>query len=333
VSDVTLPGYFPKKAQDYNLKYAKFVGFYNSIPPKAIDDYPDLDLYHEDIEAFSDAVCTYQEGYNVYYEDDVDVTPLTTDGKLGPTTWLTLVKWYNYVEQGEQFIIHNGIRIVMPRATEGKYKLITWEDEGGYSLYHGGARFYKDPGREIAHLLFHWGCSSTASTKRALDSVGFSTHFSVEQVDGIPHVFQYLDSGNVVAYHAGEFNPSSIGIDISRLPLLENKALYESKGDKVEVISNLAYDSKLGKRGNGKVLSLDPTIVQCCIDFKDDMCEVLGLDNDCLRQDNGEIFHGIIHKDSDEWTMTKKCISHHQVKRTKWDVGCWMDKLFPKKVL
>jgi hypothetical protein len=314
MSDITREQIDVAGAIEWTLTYGPRVGWWGNIKqwvPACLEDYPGL--RHDTLEPegkrdnFVKAVRNFQAAAG-----------LLQDGKLGPTTWEALLGAYAPVDDSQHYTVHYGNRIPMPRAEAGEYRLVTWQEADGISLYEAN-NFDRRPGDgDIDHIVVHWGAHDPASCARALNANGVSSHFLI----GKGVVYQGLDT-KVRAWHAGWSNSRSIGVDICRQPTVNFLDLYTERGDNVHVMDNPAHDPAQGRGGPAKVLSLDPEVLATAQAFLKDLAEVHGLEFDTLRDSAGAIDQGMIGGEDPAWKHTKATVMHSQVSWQKWDVAPW----------
>ena len=132
---------------------------------------------------------------------------LTVDGALGPKTWAALqgTAWRPPVQD---HLIIAGKRVPV------SFPVVTWNEVGGLSFYgQGGWRRRRDPsGRGVDLFVLHWdGCTSVHQCFHVLLERRLGVHLLL---DGDGTVYQTLDLGEARAWHAGNVNERSIGIEI-----------------------------------------------------------------------------------------------------------------------
>lgn len=90
-------------------------------------------------------------------------------------------------------------------------KVVLWTDKGGHKAKEGN---YKpvNGNREIDLFVNHWDvCLSSKICQKILDQRGISVHFLIDN-DGT--IYQTLDTTHI-AWHAGNENERSVGVEIS----------------------------------------------------------------------------------------------------------------------
>ena len=90
-------------------------------------------------------------------------------------------------------------------------RVVLWTDNGGYKAKEGCYRKVNGK-REIDLFVNHWDvCLSSKICQRVLDQRGISVHFLIDN-DGT--IYQTLDTTHI-AWHAGNQNGRSVGVEIS----------------------------------------------------------------------------------------------------------------------
>lgn len=90
-------------------------------------------------------------------------------------------------------------------------RVVLWTDKGGYKAKEGCYRKVNGT-RDIDLFVNHWDvCLSSKICQRVLDQRGISVHFLIDN-DGT--IYQTLDTTHI-AWHAGNQNGRSVGVEIS----------------------------------------------------------------------------------------------------------------------
>jgi len=155
---------------------------------------------------------------------------ITPDGLCGPTTYrriyaerLSNIDDFlpkNIKEKDEAFIVHKGNFIPI----EWK-KVVLWSEGDGLKTT-GKYRAYFDE-RKPNLFVTHWdACLNSESCAKVLGKRGLSVHFCIDN-DGT--IYQLLDT-NHIAYHAGNHNKNSIGVEISNAYYTRYQDWYVKKG-------------------------------------------------------------------------------------------------------
>ena len=194
------------KALSYNLAESKRAGWDASI----------LGLAQID-ESFCEAVKAFQKEAG-----------LTADGMLGPSTHRRILTEKesqnsfaaNSKAAAVEYIICNGKKVTV----KGGIKVLTWNEPGGLTVKGGYAVV---PNRSIKHFVTHWDATLSAkSCKDILEQRGLAVHFLIDN-DGT--IYQLVDTAHK-AYHAGDANGSSIGVEVSNAYYTKYNSWYEKNG-------------------------------------------------------------------------------------------------------
>jgi hypothetical protein len=148
-------------------------------------------------EAFAGHVATFQAEHG----------GLTVDGILGPKT-LAALHGTTWTPPVRDYLIASGKRVSVP------FPVVTWDEPGGLSFYgQGGWNERRRPdGRGVDLFVLHWdGCTSAHQCFHVLLERGLSVHL---MLDGDGTVYQALDLAAARAWHAGQANERSIGVEI-----------------------------------------------------------------------------------------------------------------------
>ena len=132
---------------------------------------------------------------------------LTIDGVLGPKT-LAGLGGGTFTPPAREFLIVRGEKLLVP------FPVVTWEEPGGLSFYgRKGWTKRRDPsGKGVNLFVLHWdGCTSASQCFHVLLERGLSVHL---MLDGDGTVYQALDLADARAWHAGDVNERSIGVEI-----------------------------------------------------------------------------------------------------------------------
>jgi hypothetical protein len=90
-------------------------------------------------------------------------------------------------------------------------RVVLWTDKEGHKAKEGCYRFVEGT-REIDLFVNHWDvCLSSSICQKVLDQRGISVHFLIDN-DGT--IYQTLDTTHI-AWHAGDQNGRSVGVEIS----------------------------------------------------------------------------------------------------------------------
>ena len=106
-------------------------------------------------------------------------------------------------------------------------KVILWDEEDGLKAKEGCYRKQVGEDRDIKLFVNHWDvCLSAESCQNVLDNRGISVHFLIDN-DGT--IFQTVDMQHQ-AWHAGNQNSFSVGVEISNAYYTKYQSWYVDKG-------------------------------------------------------------------------------------------------------
>lgn len=238
---------------------------------------------------------------------------LRMDGMFGAATYRAILTEHDTVPEEADYIVHNGRRIrVYPRT----YKLLCFDRSDSLKLdLHPAGHF--SPRVRTAPLntiVLHWGGLNPLNLYNVMNAERpVSTHFGIGlDAANQPTVYQYLDIKHK-AWHAGEANEGSIGIDICQQPVTKHADYYKRAGYRIRTELN-----KTG-RGNDRVLSLDPRIAAAAAEFIPALAKMTGI---ALVAPNT---HAVLPEDvRKSYTL----LGHHHVSANKWDIACWWSTIF-----
>ena len=141
---------------------------------------------------------------------------LVADGVLGPVTLAHLGGTPEALPAGSDYIVVGGTRVAIA------VPVVSFDEPGGLSFVDHPKNYAKrNPRTRVRRIVAHWDvCLSARSCYNVLHDRGLSTHFCVDvrraAGGGLePVIFQFLDPIPHMAYHAGEFNGNSVGVDLS----------------------------------------------------------------------------------------------------------------------
>lgn len=109
-------------------------------------------------------------------------------------------------------------------------RVVLWTDRGGHKAKEGCYR-HVDGTRNIDLFVNHWDvCLSSQICQKVLDQRGISVHFLIDN-DGT--IYQTLDTTHI-AWHAGDENGRSVGVEISNAyyPRYQNKYVSSGFGER-----------------------------------------------------------------------------------------------------
>jgi len=194
------------KALEYNLAESRRNGWNASILGEDKID-----------EQFCEVVKAFQKAHG-----------LTADGMLGPTTFRRILTEKESkisaqptsTSSAVDYIICNGKQVPV----KGGVKVLTWQEKDGLSVKGG---YSTSSSRNIKHFVTHWDAALSAKSCRdILQQRGLAVHFMIDN-DGT--IYQLVDTAHK-AYHAGDANSSSIGVEVSNAYYTKYNSWYEKNG-------------------------------------------------------------------------------------------------------
>jgi hypothetical protein len=315
MSDLEQYGFDPESAADYNARVAADIGWLNRIPPRALKDEPLLGKPH-DSEEFARGVHSLQKKFFPGQKND-------QDGKLGRGTWGRILKTYDHVGDGRNYVVHNGRRLMLDGPM---FKVINFDQAGGIDLHKHGF-FYTGRGKKnypVRYLVLHWGSTSGYRLAKVLTNRKISSHFGIDR----DTIYQYLDT-NHRAWHAGNVNHWSVGIDFCQQPKEEPWVRkLKKKGWVVDSMQNPTG------RGHKVVCSLNAKAAHAGRQFVEGLCKALDIPfhiprgKDGLGSSTDPIYHGVIPRDALKDGTFRGIVGHHHVTKQKWDIAPWWHQLF-----
>ena len=175
---------------------------------------------------------------------------LEADGLCGPTTYRRIwterdANISDYINKcppnkDQSYIVCNSelVEINWP-------KVVLWDEDGGFKADPGTYYDYSGkPDRKVNTFVNHWDvCLNSESCARVLNKRGISVHFLIDN-DGT--IYQMLDTQHG-AWHAGNANAKSVGVEISNAYYTKYQSWYEKNGfGKRPIVSDAwAQGSKL----------------------------------------------------------------------------------------
>jgi hypothetical protein len=285
-----------KHAVAYNARLVDTLAS-QGIPCAALEAYPSLSCGPNTVE-FAQTVMAIQK-----------TAGLLADGKLGPQTWRTLLTIFERVEDNENYVVWGGRRMALG-SSDAPYRVINFDEPGGYSLHEAGhfsAHALGTPQR----VMLHWGGLDPAHLHAVMSVPDrkVSTHFGVGLHEDEPVVMQYIDLAHKT-WHAGKFNTGSIGVDICQQPSFKWNQHYRERGYDVRKIKNPTH------RGDRNIITLEPRIAKAANAFVHDLLDALELKKSAPE-------HHDVVPDISSYTL----LGHHHVSSHKWDVACWWEPL------
>jgi hypothetical protein len=290
----TIPTFTSPAAKRFNAKHAARVTE-PGIPQAAIESFPGLATDPAGFQ-FAEAVFELQRIFGI-----------TMDGCLGMQTYKTLLCEFDCVEDDAPYVVFGVRRISLPNAD---YRVVNFDQPGGLDLHAAG--YFSDRRAPAERMILHWGGFDPQSLHNIMSGPRkVSTHFGIGLDDANQAtVYQYLDLKHK-AWHAGEHNEGSVGIDICQQPVYKHIGMYQKRGYHVRRGHNTTG------RGNKNVISLDPRISDVTNKFVSDLADALGWQ---LSSPSG---HDVV-SDTAPYTV----LGHHHVSANKWDIAPWWDTIF-----
>lgn len=290
----TIPTFTSPAAKRFNEKHASNI-IAPGIPTAAIESFPGLGCAVGSFE-FAEAVFALQRVFGI-----------TMDGCMGMQTYKTLLSEFDKVDEADPYIVYGVRRISLPNAD---YSVVNFDQTGGLDLHQAG--YFSDRREPPERMILHWGGFDPFSLHNIMSgSRKVSTHFGIGLDDANQAtVYQYLDLKHK-AWHAGDFNEGSVGIDICQQPVYKHIGMYQKRGYHVRRGHNTTG------RGNKNIISLDPRIADVTNKFVHDLADALGWQ---LSSPDG---HDVV-TDAKKYTV----LGHHHVSPNKWDIAPWWDTIF-----
>lgn len=278
-----------QSAESYNAKAIINLSLEDSLPLQFIEKY-DVSLTPKGL---VEGVVAFQR------EKD-----LLVDGKLGPQTLDAIIKAFD--DQQDYFLVGQ-------RRIKTSSNLVRYNEEGGLDLHpvaHFNPRFFNYQ-RPIKRIVLHWGGLNPEHLYRCMSGVRkVSTHLGVGILDGEARTYQYLNFMHK-AWHCGNFNGSSLGIDICQQPQLQWEKRYKAEGYKVFEMQNTSG------RGDANCLSLDDRILEELVVVLKDLFQNF-LKEEIRAPKNNEV-----QKCPEQFNL----LGHHHISKKKWDVAPWWDEI------
>lgn len=226
---------------------------------------------------------------------------LTVDGIVGPKTAAAIQGAILQPPAGE-FLIAGGERVPVP------FPVVTWDEPGGMSFYgQAGWTKRRDPsGKDVNLFVLHWdGCTSARQCFHVLLERRLSVHLMLDG-DGI--VYQALDLAEARAWHAGEVNERSIGVEIQN-PVRTHRNKWQSPPREL-VMSPGVHGAKTYEH-----LDFYDIQMKRVVELAEVLCERFGIPRDLPLGPGGDVlrtlapsgFHGVC--------------GHYHVSKSKPDPG------------
>jgi len=143
---------------------------------------------------------------------------LTVDGLVGPNTHRVANSFR--MSSKDQYIICGGKRVPIDWP-----KVIAMDERGALTV--PSKNYKKGLRRKPNMFVVHWdACLSASSCASVLRDRGLSVHFCIDN-DGT--IYQLVDCDDI-AYHAGNVNSASIGVEVSNAFYPKFQSWYEKNG-------------------------------------------------------------------------------------------------------
>lgn len=174
-------------------------------------------------------------------------------------------------------------------------------------------------------LVLHWGShdADRLATYFRTTSRSVSAHWAVDETGA----FQMLDHDHR-AWHAGWINRWSIGADIASQPVKNHFGNYRNRGRDVKVIDNPTYGPGGARRGDRRVLTLDPRTAENFRDLVFWICDKEGIPLQVPRDDSGKVRHDVVFRNESDLGDWSGVIGHHHCDARKWDIAPWWGQIF-----
>jgi len=225
---------------------------------------------------------------------------LTVDGILGPKTWAAL-KGKTWEPPVTDHLIIAGERVAVP------FPVVTWDEPGGLSFYgQKGWRKRREPsGNGVNLFVLHWDvCISSHQCFHVLLKRGLSVHL---MLDGDGTVYQALDLAEARAWHAGNFNERSVGVELQN-PVLP-KYNHTQKPPRPVIT-----EPRVHRRGNWQHLDFYDIQKKRAIDLAEVICERFGIPR-VLPMDEDQVTRRLASRGF------RGVCGHYHLAKTKPDPG------------
>ncbi len=156
---------------------------------------------------------------------------LSDDGLVGPSTFRRLfadrekdIDDHTPIDaaEGDKFIVYNGN--FFPIEWD---KVVLWSEDNGLAAKPGAYRRVDSTKRRVNMFVNHWDvCLSSRACQSVLDNRGISVQFLIDN-DGT--IYQTMDAQHI-AYHAGNLNKCTVGVEISNAYYMRHNRWYEKHG-------------------------------------------------------------------------------------------------------
>lgn len=195
------------------------------------------------VEGFGDALKTAVKKFQREHD-------LEEDGLVGPSTYRRIFlfreniisKWESMqIPSGEKSIVYDGNHYSIDWD-----RVVLWDKPNGFKSTHMKKKFGIP--REPKLFVNHWDvCLNSKSCFKVLQNRGLSVHFLIDN-DGT--IYQTMDIQHI-AFHAGNHNDVSIGVEISNAYYPKYQGWYEKNGFGKRPIWKSAVHGKPSKKHMG----------------------------------------------------------------------------------
>lgn len=208
---------------DYNSERVPFYA------PSGFPDWTDLEADEANTRSFAKLVESLQRELGT-----------TVDGYCGPAT-INAIAEEDRIRQSrdDSSGVCEDIQglFIGPRFYETPFPAVTYVDD-----FEVGDTAHRDRRQDIRQVIFHFDVTFDArQTAEVLENRGYSTHFTVDgDLNGTIH--QHHNPATDVAYHVGEPNNYSVGVDLNNPALpkyLDRDA--KNRGRKREVVTTKVH--------------------------------------------------------------------------------------------
>jgi N-acetyl-anhydromuramyl-L-alanine amidase AmpD len=204
---------------------------------------------------------------------------LTVDGILGPKTWEAL-QGRTFEPPAREQLIVGGERVAVP------FPVVTWLEPGGLSFYgqKGWAKRRDPSGAGVNLFVLHWdGCTSSHQCFNVLLDRGLSVHL---MLDGDGTVYQALDLAEARAWHAGNVNERSVGVEIQN-PVRVHRNQWQTPPRPV------VNEPRVHARGSYEHLDFYDVQKQRVVELAEVLCERFGIPRALPENTRGEVLRAL----------------------------------------
>lgn len=200
---------------------------------------------------------------------------LTVDGILGPKTWEAL-QGRAFEPPAQEHLIVAGERVAVP------FPVVTWLEPAGLSFYgrRGWAKRRDPRGAGVNLFVLHWdGCTSSHQCFHVLLDRGLSVHL---MLDGDGTVYQALDLAQARAWHAGNANERSVGVEIQN-PVRVHRNQWQKPPRPI------VNEPRVHARGSYEHLDFHDVQKQRAVELAEVLCERFGIPRALPEDARGQV--------------------------------------------